>query len=56
MFLNAAGDETNWSENDSNNRPGAYREYYILKGTVATYCGAYAHTTDAKDSDFAKCT
>ena len=52
------GDEVYWSKNSAsnNNKPGPYREYYILKDTTATYCGAYAHKDLSANGDFAACT
>ena len=54
MYLDSSGNEQYWSTNTDNN-PGPYREYYILKNNVATYCGAYAHKDKSSNGDFARC-
>jgi len=55
MYLDSASNEAYWSTNTDNN-PGPYREYYILKDKVATYCGAYAHKDKSSNGDFVACT
>ncbi|CAD6591938.1 MAG: hypothetical protein ASARMPREDX12_005504 [Alectoria sarmentosa] len=52
MWVNSAGTAVNWSANpaSNNNKPGPFREYYILKNETATYCGAYTHA-DTKSND-----
>lgn len=68
MFIDSTNNnaETYWSQNpaSNNNKPGPYREYYIVKSNgassqtenTATYCGAYAHKDLTSNGDFVACT
>ncbi|CAF9931398.1 MAG: hypothetical protein ALECFALPRED_004996 [Alectoria fallacina] len=68
MFIDSTNnnEETYWSKNpaSNNNKPGPYREYYIIKSNgassasenTATYCGAYAHKDLTSNGDFVVCT
>ncbi|CAD6590445.1 MAG: hypothetical protein ASARMPRED_004819 [Alectoria sarmentosa] len=66
MFIDSTNndEETYWSKNpaSNNNKPGPYREYYIIKSNgassatenTATYCVAYAHKDLSSNGDFVR--
>ena len=58
MYLDSKGKEACWRTN-TDNSACPHREYYLLKDSVAMYCGAYAHkareyTTPAMYATFSK--